>query len=164
MTLIFLMVRKNLAELLRVYRTKHYKNVDWMLFCDDDTCVNVSKLEEMLPTLNQSKLYGSMLKGTWPQDKGLEYLSGGAGYLISSKLIEDKGVPSLDYLRKSYYSDVCVGLWARDNDIEMLDVKGFYSQAPEFYNLTDDEISDSYTFHYIKECEDVNRLLEKFND
>jgi hypothetical protein len=156
--------KKNLAELLRVYHTEHYKNVDWMLFCDDDTCVNVSKLEETLPTLNQSKMHGSMLKGTWPQDKGLEYLSGGAGYLISSKLIEDKGVPQLDYLKKSYYSDVCVGLWARDNDIEIVDVKGFYSQDPSFYNLKDEDIKHSYTFHYIKTCNSVKDLLEKFYD
>jgi len=156
--------KKNLAELLRVYRTEHYKNVDWMLFCDDDTYVNLSKLEEMLHTLNQSKMYGSLLKGTWPPDTGLEYLSGGAGYLLSSKLIEDKGVPQLDYLIKSYYSDVCVGLWARDNDIEMVDVKGFYSQDPSFYNLTDEDIKQSYTFHYIKKHEDVHRLMDIFNN
>ena len=156
--------KKNLAELLRVYHTEHYKNVDWMLFCDDDTCVNLSKLEEMLPTLNQSKMYGSLLKGTWPPDTGLEYLSGGAGYLISSKLIEDKGVPQLDYLIKSYYSDVCVGLWARDNDIEMVDVKGFYSQDPSFYNLTDEDIKQSYTFHYMKTHKAVKDVLEKFYD
>lgn len=156
--------KKNLAELLRVYRTGHYKNVDWMLFCDDDTCVNISKLEEMLPTLDQTKMYGSLLKGTWPSDKSLEYLSGGAGYLISSKLIEDKGVPQLDYLKKSYYSDVCVGLWARDNDIEIVNVKGFYSQDPSFYNLKDEDIKRSYTFHYIKTCNSVKDLLEKFYD
>lgn len=156
--------KKNLAELLRVYRTNHYDNVDWMLFCDDDTCVNVKKLEELLPTLNPDNMYGSLLAGTWPGDRNLNYLSGGAGYLISSKTIKEKAVPQLDYLIKSYYSDVCVGLWARDNDIKMVNIKGFYSQAPEFYNLTDDEISNSYTFHYIKECEDMNRLLEKFND
>lgn len=156
--------KKNLAELLRVYRTEHYKNVDWMLFCDDDTCVNLSNLEELLPTLDPLKMYGSLLSGTWPGDTGLKYLSGGAGYLIPSKLIEKKAVPDLGYLLKSYYSDVCVGLWARDNDIEMVDVKGFYSQDPSFYNLTDEDIKQSYTFHYIKECSSVKNLLSKFNN
>ena len=80
------------------------------------------------------------------------------------KLIEDKGVPQLDYLIKSYYSDVCVGLWARDNDIEMVDVKGFYSQDPSFYNLTDEDIKQSYTFHYMKTYNAVKDVLEKFYD
>lgn len=156
--------RKNLSELLRVYQTESYKSVDWLLFCDDDTCVNIRKLEELLPTLDPSKMYGSLLNGTWPGDTSLKYLSGGAGYLISSKLLEEKGVPKLDYALKTHYADVCVGLWARDNDIEVVNVDGFYSQDPQFYNVVDEDIKQSYTFHYIKECSSVKDLLSKFND
>lgn len=154
--------KKNLKELIRVYDTQHYESVEWMLFCDDDTCVNLKALERLLPKLDQRKMYGSLLKGTWPNDTSLEYLSGGAGYLISTKTLESKGPPSLDYLNTSFYSDVCVGLWARDNQIEMVDVSGFHSQAPEHYNCSDEDICKSISFHYIKDKKHILELRELF--
>ena len=156
--------KKNLAELHRIRNQKVYEHVDWFLFCDDDTCVNLGRLEKLLPKLDQDKMYGSILRGTWPHDKSLCYLSGGAGYLISSKLISDKGVPPLNLLNVSFYSDVCVGLWARDQGIKMMDVPGFHSQSPRFYDMGDLGISECYTFHYIKELSQMQKLVSIYND
>jgi hypothetical protein len=156
--------KKNLAELHRVYNERLYENTEWFLFCDDDTCVNLKRLEDLLPTLNKGEMYGSLLAGTWPRDTTLKYLSGGAGYLISSDLIRKLGPPSLKYLDSSFYSDVCVGLWARDNGVESVDVKGFHSQAPNFYSYGDSPLSEFYTFHYIKELSQMQDLIRRYND
>jgi len=155
---------KNIGELIRVYNLKHYENVDWMFFCDDDTCVNLRKLENLLPTLDKTKMYGHMLSGTWPEDTSLSYLSGGAGYLLSSDTLKKFKAPSLDYLKMSFYSDVCVGFWARDNNIESINIKGFYPHPPKDCKLTDNEIKNCYTFHYIKECNEVKDILKKFEN
>lgn len=151
---------KNLSELQRVYSEKIYENVDWFLFCDDDTHVNLSNLEKILPLLDKFKIHGSINDGTWPEDRSLSYPSGGAGYLISSDLIRKFKVPSLDYLNFTFYSDVCVGLWIRDNNINMNNLTEFHGQPPEFYNLSPEEIRKSITFHYIKTLEDHKKLQE----
>lgn len=152
--------KKNLRELKRIYENNLQSNVDWMLFCDDDTFVNITKLEKLLPTLNKKIMYGSILKGTWPGDPSLNYLSGGAGYLISSELLTRLGYPPLALLNYSYYSDVCVGLWARANGVQIEQITGFYSQSPEFYTLDQEAIKEAYTFHYIKTQEQVEILME----
>lgn len=156
--------KKNLAELHRLYDYKLYRESDWLFFCDDDTCVNLPKLEKLLPTLDKKIMYGSMLNGTWPGDPTLRYLSGGAGYLLSCDLLYRIEPPPLRLLEHSFYSDVCVGIWAQRNGVQLKNIEGFHSQAPEFYNISDDDIKKSYTFHYVKECSQVQSLLEKFND
>lgn len=148
---------KNLSELHRIYFNSLHHSVDWMLFCDDDTFVNVSKLESILPKLDPSKVYGQVL--VWAEDKSLRYCSGGAGYLLSSKTLSKYGPPMLDYLRVSYYSDVCVGLWCRDNEIPVEEIPGFHSQPPKLYELSEDQIKNSITFHYIKTLEEQKELL-----
>jgi hypothetical protein len=152
---------KNLAELNRINFYNLHENVDWMLFCDDDTFVNLPKLELLLPTLDTSKVYGHIL--TWAVDRTLLYCSGGAGYLVSSKLLKKFGPPSFKYLNTSLYADVCVGLWCRENSILVENVPGFHSQPPKVYNLNEIEISNSITFHYIKTLDEQAELARICN-
>lgn len=156
--------KKNLRELKRIYENKLHKNVDWLLFCDDDTFVNIPNLERLLPTLDKKVMYGCVLNGTWPGDPSLSYLSGGAGYLMSSKLLDILSFPPLELLQYSFYSDVCVGLWMRAHGVQFNNIAGFHTDIPEVYNLDKNYIKQAYTFHYVKECSQVQSLLEKFND
>lgn len=151
--------KKNLRELKRIYENNLHKDVDWMLFCDDDTFVNIPNLEKLLPTLDKKIMYGYILKGTWPGDRSLDYLSGGAGYLMSSELLSRLGFPPLNLLNYSFYSDVCVGLWMRFQGVQFNNIPGFHTEPPEAYNLDKNEIKQAYTFHYIKTQDQVYNLM-----
>jgi hypothetical protein len=154
--------KKNLKELIRIEQEFLTDVYDWFFFCDDDTCPNLPAIEKLLPTLNPDKMYGSILEGTWPHDRLLKYHSGGAGYLISSKILKKYKAPSLNYLSMSYYSDVCVGMWAFDKGIQLENLKGFHSQPPEFYKYSDADCADKLTFHYIKTYDGMNKLWSSY--
>jgi hypothetical protein len=156
--------KKHLGELQRIKTNNLHEQVDWLFFCDDDTCVNLPKLESLLPSLNPYSMYGSCLSGTWPQDTTLNYMSGGAGYLISSEAFKSFGFPDPSLLDISFYSDVCVGIWARLNEIQLVNVNGFHSQDPTFYGIDKQDLKNCYTFHYVKNADLMKKLVEVFHD
>ena len=83
---------------------------------------------------------------------------------MSSKLLDILSFPPLELLQYSFYSDVCVGLWMRAHGVQFNNIAGFHTDIPEVYNLDKNYIKQAYTFHYVKECSQVQSLLEKFND
>ena len=120
---------------------------EWFFFCDDDTFVNTKKLENDLSNFNFTKINGCVLSGTWSQDKTLRYCSGGAGYLISNSLL--KKFSNLTKIKSSGYSDVTLGIYAKEHNIEFENNDKFRSQKPNHYGLENHSVNDFYTFHYV---------------
>ena len=72
---------------------------DWVCFTDDDTFLNVKKLNEIVQTFDENKCYGDVLsyqndprnpmfqRSDIPKD--LRYPNGGSGFLISVKTINN---------------------------------------------------------------------------
>lgn len=117
----------------------------WYFFCDNDTFVNTKLLFDKLDEFDEDYIHGQVIN-TWPQDNTLHYLSGGAGFLISGKLIGqlDKDIEILG----TNYSDVTFGKYIRENNLKMKHSDLFKSQLPEYYNI--ENIKDYITFHYVK--------------
>lgn len=120
---------------------------DWFFFCDDDTFVNTKRLENNLENFDVEKINGYVLKGTWKKDLTLNYCSGGAGYLIHKTLLTkiSETIKTTD----SGYSDVSLGLCAKDLNIEYNHNEDFRSQNPDYYKVDKTLIKDIFTFHYI---------------
>jgi len=141
------------------YLIKNIKNYEWFFFCDDDTFVNTKKLEQFIDKLDIESVHGSVLDGTWPGDKTLKYCSGGAGYLISYKLLS-KIINNVKILNTGY-SDVSIGLILRDLKIKSFNYPFFNSQPPQHYKIPIENVKDYITFHYMKSFDEMNMLFNK---
>ena len=129
------------------YLVEHDYQYEWFFFCDDDTFVNTKNLENNLDLFDKDKINGSVLKDTWLQDRSLVYCSGGAGYLIHKTLLP---IISKTIKLGSGYSDVSLGICAKELNIGLINHDEFKSQPPDFYKVEKTLIKDIYTFHYIK--------------
>ena len=136
---------------------QEYQNYDWFLFCDNDTFVNTKLLNEKLPDFDENIVYGQELN-TFHRDRSLFYVSGGAGKLISNKILQlIKGnVPN----RKTSYADVTLGYALRELNIPIQDYPLFKSQPPEFYGINDNDVQNFITFHYIKTTDLMYKLYK----
>jgi len=128
------------------YVSNNIKDYEWLFFCDDDTFVNTKKLENLLDTFDKNSVHGSVIH-SWPEDFSLGYCSGGAGYLIHSKLLEK--ISKNIRLLNTGYSDVTLGLCLREQNIPVFDYELFRCGPPSFYGYQDDVIKNHITFHYI---------------
>ena len=138
------------------YVNDNKPDYDWFFFCDDDTFVNVNNLIEYTKTANDAMVHGSVLKKTWPSDPHLVYCSGGAGYLISKKILSE--VCKTIEVTNTGYSDVTLGYKLRDLNILSSDDFRFKSQTPSFFNLEINECCKYITFHYIKHFDEMDKL------
>ena len=134
-------------------------NYEWFFFCDDDTFVNVNKLEELLTTFDVNYVHGSVLVNSWGSDSSFAYCSGGAGYLINYKLLEKINLGLKNH--NTGYSDVSLGLSLREMGINNVNHILFNSQPPSNYGYSLDDIKDYVSFHYIKTEDDMKKMLEK---
>lgn len=76
-----------------IYETTKYNEFDWLLKADDDTYVIMENLKWFLKDhcSDESKTYGFNLKY-----KGIQFHSGGGGYVISAKVINKLGIALLN--------------------------------------------------------------------
>ena len=120
---------------------------EWFFFCDNDTFVNTKNLEANLDSFDKEKITGRIIPKCWLGDTSLLYCSGGAGYLMNKKVLSKIG----GSIKKenTNYSDVSLGICARSLGVEFDNDDKFNSQTPEKSNLSDADIKDLYTFHYI---------------
>ena len=133
---------------------------EWFFFCDDDTFVNTKNLENRLDSFDKEKIHGNITK-TWRTDPQLEYCSGGAGYLIHNSIL--KKLSESISVRNTGYSDVTVGLYAKELNISFENHDGFYSQDPKYHNVEKTTIKDVFTFHYIspKDMDEFYQLIQE---
>lgn len=137
------------------YINENHTEYQWYFFCDDDTYVDVLKLEKLLDSLDTETVYGSVIH-SWSQDKTLGYCSGGAGYLIPKKILND--ISSKIRVLNTGYSDVTLGLFLRESKIKVENSELFNSQPPEFYSIMEDDLPKYITFHYIKTKDKMSYL------
>lgn len=132
-------------------------NYEWFFFCDDDTFVNVNKLEKLLTTFDVNYVHGQLLTTNVIDDGPIEYLSGGAGYLIHCDLLEkiSKEIKNLN----TGYADLTLGVCLKNLNIPILNYEFFKSQSHIFYEYPDESIKNYITFHYIKTKDEMFKLL-----
>ena len=158
---------------------------DWYFFCDDDTFVNTSNLENLLLNFNSNEPFyiGKKLlltekcldsegnytgfpihslkgdRATLP----LNYTSGGAGFALSNSSIS----MLKNYLNLckdtpySYNTDVTMGLWMRNCGVALTDNDGFNTNTPINHNHKKDKIKKSLTYHYLntQEMYYINEII-----
>lgn len=135
------------------YLTADYKYYQKYMFCDNDTFVNTKIIEDM--KVNDDQLIGQIIK-CWPQDPELGYPSGGAGFLINHATLYKMGKHFGHY--ETGYSDVSMGVYAKDHGLTLHDSDLFKSQPPGFYGISGTECSKYATFHYITSKESMQNL------
>lgn len=145
-------------ELLDVY--------DWLFFVDDDTYVNVENLLQYVQDLDENNVYGSIFDSTKDSDnpmyvnnvipKESKFPSGGAGFLVSSKIVKMMGNFS-NY--NTACGDVSAGLNFHFNNVEQVNSDLFNSQNPEFYGHTEEQQKTMISYHYIKTLEEMQTLF-----
>jgi len=119
---------------------------DWFLFVDDDTFVNPYSLSKNISSFEKKYVYGMDITGSWGN---LNYLSGGAGYLVSDENINTFA------LFKSYntgFADVSVGLNMTEYKILIKNSKLFDWSNPWNDRLDiniKEDINNKITYHRI---------------
>lgn len=175
---------------LNFFKTYNFNKHDYYFFTDDDTFVNKKNLNKLkLPSKDELFCVGRMLclnpDGTdcWGNQTGadlsqlkgdgislpLYYPSGGSGFILSKascnqiqKYLFDCNNPP-----KSKYSDVSIGFWLRNCNIQLIKNENFWWDTHEkllkniLENYTSDE--DVITFHYVNEVM-MSKYNKKYNE
>ena len=120
-------------------------SIDWIVFADDDTFIFPHRLQTFLHTLNPSQL---LYIGT-PWNDGWEFMSGGAGFVVSRPLFEKlkqyTNAKNDKELHTSRYSDVTFGSWVLDCNGTYVVNKDFHGDCLHDYGPT------TISYHYLKE-------------
>jgi len=132
-------------------------NYEWYFFVDNDTFVNTKKLESILDGLDPENFYGQKIS-SWGKDKSLEYLSGGAGKLVSNQNLRQ--MSNLIEHKHTTYADVCMGLYMKENHKNIVNMDYFKSQPTSFYNIEPTDIKNYISFHYIKNKKEMTELYK----
>lgn len=145
-------------ELLDIY--------NWVFFVDDDTFVNVENLEKYIQDIDENKVYGSVFDSEKDSEnpmyvnnvipKDAKFPSGGAGFLVSSKVI--RLINNFSNYNTAC-GDVSAGLNFYFNQVEQENSDLFNSQNPEFYGHTEDQQKEMISYHYIKTLEEMQKLF-----
>ena len=142
-------------NIIKLLNDNNNYDYEWFFFCDDDTFVNTTKLENSLDTFDPNFVNGSVIN-SWASDFSLSYCSGGAGYLINRNLLGKINLKN----HKTGWSDVSLGLSLRESKIESLNSTLFNSQPPEFYNIEINDVKNYISFHYIKTEDKMKTMLD----
>jgi hypothetical protein len=135
---------------------RHYStDADWIVFADDDTFIFPQRLEAYLSTFDKSQ---PLYIGRLGYD-GWEFMSGGAGFIVSNplfkKIKEYTNTTSDKNLLVSRYSDLSFGHWAKNCNAIYKPSLGFYADCrPEYAN-------DCISCHYLKQNDfyDMQKFL-----
>jgi hypothetical protein len=131
-----------------------FNNYEWYFFCDNDTFVNTTNLDNYIINAERNHIHGEIIN-TWPQDTTLYYPSGGAGYLMHNSILQN--MMNISY-NNTQYGDVSIGINFRNKKIPLKHNNLFKGQLPEFYGLTYDRISEYMTFHYVTSYDTMEKL------
>jgi len=119
---------------------------DWYFFVDDDTFVNIPSLVEKIDEFDENFPVGMDIRGQW---EALKYLSGGAGFLIPSKIREKfSNLENFD----TGFSDVSLGMNMQKRRIEFKHSDYFDWDSPfkeKVLKISEEEIKRKITYHRI---------------
>lgn len=145
-------------ELLDIY--------NWVFFVDDDTFVNVENLEKYIQDIDENKVHGSVFDSEKDSEnpmyvnnvipKDAKFPSGGAGFLVSSKII--RLINNFSNYNTAC-GDVSAGLNFHFNQVEQENSDLFNSQNPEFYGHDEEQQKTMISYHYIKTLEEMQKLF-----
>lgn len=150
-------------------------STEWYLFADDDTFVNLKNIQSLLTFFDDrfpicigtglilrkdatdffGKHTGFPLKSIKGENTKLPlvYLGGGAGFLMNracyTKLNNYLSKTRFRRIPAAYSGDVAVGFWLRNIEVPIVDIVGFWSNTPEYYNHDKIQIAKSFSYHYI---------------
>ena len=126
-----------------------YGRIDWLFFCDDDTYVNVPRLEEYLSHKDENRtVYGNRIS-LYKKDPKLKYLSGGSGYAMKPETLE-LIVQKLKKVKHTTFADVMVGYAIKKARLKLVDDGVFHMDGPWDYNYTIEEAGQKVTFHHLE--------------
>jgi hypothetical protein len=142
---------------VNIFKRLKYDFLDreWFFFCDDDTFVNIKNLSKFVDYCDKDSAYGSLIN-CWDQRPHFYYHSGGAGVLIHRNSL-DKLSFDIEHLN-TLFADVTLGLNLQESGIKMLSDKRFHAYTPEVHHANINEIKNCFTFHHIKNFEQMQHL------
>lgn len=125
-------------KLFNAYRKLAESDYDWVFFCDDDTYIKVELLEEYVARIEREigtshvGVWGKSMLGNYPEDRELDYPSGGAGYLMNRATLRAvsnvlSGVPRSE---PDSWGDVMTGFALKAAGIAVIDHGVFYDHSP----------------------------------
>lgn len=102
------------GKVLIAFRSVNASQANWFMKADDDTFVIYPRLLRLLARFDAEKPYflGFNLIYTFKDGREVEYMSGGAGYLLSSpavKMLQEAEVPECQFPGATTYEDVNMG-------------------------------------------------------
>jgi hypothetical protein len=145
-----------------------FLNYDWYIFIDDDTFVFENRLKEYLTTFDHNKCYYIGCELDHIKKDFCLYMSGGAGYAVSSALYK----LFYDYVRsnginnsfKHWCDDLCIGLWiqelAKSHTINQINNNRFNIETHK-NNL---QLENSITFHGLRELAQFEYYMNLVKD
>jgi len=146
-----------------VYLWEQKNNYDWFIFCDDDTFLNIKKLEDYIKTCNFSNFGYIFTKENDPSNQiwqkegdDFKWYSGGAGYVLNKETL--KKIHNLRLDRKTGWSDAATGHLLKKAGITFnhCDKLNWHNA----YTLRHDEekIKQSISYHYIESEETMKYI------
>lgn len=144
---------------------------DWFFFVDDDTFVNQKVLESYIQDIDEDKVHGSIITSENDSinpvyvnkiiDLEVQYPQGGAGFLVSSKVLKKIGTFK-EY--RVFHSDVIAGLNFHYNNIEYVDVPLLNRETPEIHSHSNEQVVGMISYHNIKTFDQMKTLYDLCNE
>ncbi|XP_068204227.1 glycoprotein-N-acetylgalactosamine 3-beta-galactosyltransferase 1-like isoform X2 [Palaemon carinicauda] len=103
------------GKVLDAFRSVNASQADWVMKADDDTFIIYPRLQRLLTRFDAKKplLLGLNLIYTFKDGKEVEYMSGGAGYLLSSpavQMLQEARIQECQFPGATSYEDVNMGI------------------------------------------------------
>ena len=130
-----------------------YKKYKWFLFCDDDTYINVEKLMSEIENFDENKVHGQILIHGYHAKPELIFCSGGAGTLISNKILEKLSTNPIIFGHGIADVGICMNMEINNIEIQHSDL--FYCNTPESLGIEISKYKDYISFHNIKTYEQM---------
>ncbi|XP_018332407.1 beta-1,3-glucosyltransferase [Agrilus planipennis] len=135
---------ENVAEIM-----KSNKNYKWLFIVDDDTILSVTRVRQFLSCYDENEnvaigeRYGYNVVSGW----GYNYLTGGAGILISRPLVEKLSTEGCHCPSVSSPDDMVLGLCFKKLDVDVIHSPYFHQARPNDYTPEYLEGQKPITFH-----------------
>ena len=155
--------KKFFGQLRFIVNNEMEKEYEWFFFCDDDTCVNIQAIYNISYELNPDHIHGKQItlpgqNNLHPFDTKLEYVSGGAGFMIHSSFFEKHKEQILSFEPSSGFSDVSLGVFMRTHGIEIAHNERFMWHRPQVEGVHWQNVKNYYTFHYVQDVDSMKRI------
>jgi hypothetical protein len=151
---------KNINVFAFLKNNVDYHKYNWYFFCDNDTFVNTKNLEALINSKISIDHMHGFVANSW-YDKELWYCGGGAGYLVSNKILLNYLTNAINY--NTGFADVSVGINCKIKNIPLESHSEFNSFPP--YHKDNKHplinINDAITFHYIKTHEQMTKIFDQ---